>query len=81
MSHSRKRFAVVCWIGNSQKQGKRKCNRKFRRSEHMAISSDLLERLPYVSREVMSPWDLGGDGKRYHRLLSSAEVYRHVMGK
>jgi len=47
----------------------------------MAISSDLLERLPYVSREVMSPWDLGGDGKRYHRLLSSAEVYRRLMGK
>ena len=67
MSRSRKRTPISCWVCcKSQKRGKQVCNRKFRRREHQAISVGNYERLPLLPIEVMSSWDLGGDGKGYH---------------
>lgn len=57
MSRSRKKVCggtnAVC---KSQKKGKVACHRKFRRSK----------KLFYKMREVMDPWDLGGDGKQIY---------------
>lgn len=62
MTRSRKKNPVETHIGTSQKRGKQKCNRTFRRESKAALLTDKL--LPIRLREVMDQWNLGGDGKR-----------------
>ena len=69
MSRSRKRTPICCWVCcKSQKRGKQVCNRKFRRQERQKMGVGDIETLPLRTYEVMSPWDLGGDGKGYFRV-------------
>ena len=49
----------------SQKKGKQASNRKFRRKAHVLLHQGKAHLLPFKSFEVMSPWDLGGDGKHF----------------
>lgn len=82
MGKSRKRTPISCWVCcKSQKRGKRVCNRKFRRREHQAISVGEYEKLPFLTIEVMSPWDLGGDGKGYFRGDPQEEWFIKLMRK
>ena len=82
MSRSRKRTPVTCWVGcKSQKRGKQICSRKFRRQVHQLISVGRLEQLPFLMREVMESWDLGGDGKGYVHADSSEEWFVKMMRK
>ena len=82
MSRSKKRTPVTCWVGcKSQKRGKQVCNRKFRRRERISISTNLFERIPHLSIEVMDPWNLGGDGKVYFHADPSDEWYIKLMRK
>ena len=82
MSRSKKRTPVTCWVGcKSQKRGKQVCNRKFRRRERISISTNLFERIPHLSIEVMDPWNLGGDGKVYFHAGPSDEWYIKLMRK
>lgn len=48
----------------SEKDDKRRMNRKIRRRENM---KDLLDEgyLPVLKNEAMSEWDMGKDGKHY----------------
>lgn len=82
MSKSRKRTPICCWVCcKSQKRGKKVCNRKFRRREHQSISVGDYDKLPLTTIEVMSPWDLGGDGKGYHHGAPTDEWYIKMMRK
>ena len=68
MGKSRKRIPVSTWCCcKSQKRGKQLCHRMFRRQERLIIYTNQFERLPYRQWEIVSQWDLGGDGKCYHR--------------
>ena len=74
MSRSRKRMPVSTWCCcKSQKKGKQASSRKFRRKAHVLLHQGKAHLLPLKSFEVMSPWDLGGDGKHFcgFRLLPS----------
>ena len=82
MSRSKKRTPIGCWVCcKSQKQGKRICNRKFRRQEHQKINLGEFERLPFRTFEVMNPWDLSGDGKGYFHSRPEEEWYIKLMRK
>jgi len=64
MSRSRKHYPCHTNIGcKSQKKGKQKSNKRFRRCVHQLIGQGDYEHLPVNQRELTSPWDLGGDGK------------------
>lgn len=79
MSRSRKRSPITCWVKcKSQKRGKQICGRKFRRRVHQFISVGKIELLPFLAREVMESWDLGGDGKGYIHAdsMGSAKMMR-----
>ena len=39
----------------------------FRRQERIMIHTNQFARLPYRQWEIVSQWDLGGDGKWYYR--------------
>jgi len=79
---SRKRTPISCWVCcKSQKRGKQVCNRKFRRREHQVIRVGEYERLPLLTIEIMSPWDLGGDGKGYHHGKPTEEWFIRMMRK
>ena len=82
MSRSRKRTpgGTRCCC-KSQKKGKRWCNRKFRRKEHLLMDSHLYEKLPLKNFEVMESWDLGGDGKGYFKGSPSEEWFVKLMRK
>ena len=82
MSRSRKRTSAGTWCCcKSQKRGKQHCNRKFRRMEHVFIKLGVFEMLPTHQREVMSQWDLGGDGKRYYGYAPDEVWYIKAMRK
>ena len=82
MSKSRKRTPVCCWVCcKSQKRGKQICNRKFRRREHQCISVGDYEELPLYTIEVISSWDLGGDGKAYQHGDPQEEWFTKMMRK
>lgn len=82
MSRSRKRTPVGCWVCcKSQKRGKQVCNRKFRRQERQKMGVGDIETLPLRTYEVMSPWDLGGDGKGYFHPKPEEEWYIRLMRK
>lgn len=82
MSKSRKRTPVSCNVCcNSQKQGKRACNRMFRRRARQLILLEDYERLPYFPIEVMETWNLGGDGKSYFHASPQDEWFIRLMRK
>ena len=81
MSRSWKRTPVTCWIGNSQKRGKRMCNRLFRRIERQAVCAKQFDLLPHQPKEVMDQWDLGGDGKAFLHVDPSEDLYIRLMRK
>ena len=72
---------MTCWVGNSQKRGKRMCNRLFRRTERQAVCANLFDLLPLRPKEVMNQWDLGGDGKAFHHADSAGEWFLRLMRK
>ena len=65
MGKSFKRTAAGTWITCSQKRGKTKSHRRFRRRERTMIQSARYDRLPRLQRELTNQWNLGGDGKTY----------------
>lgn len=77
MTRSRKKNPVETYIGTSQKRGKQKCNRLFRRECKAALLTDKL--LPIRLREVMDQWNLGGDGK--HRIQQDDSCYTKSLRK
>ena len=81
MSRSRKRTPACCWVGQSQKKGKRFCNRKFRRTERRFIGTGEYQRIPLRTIEVMNPYNLGGDGKGYKRGTPDEEWFVKLMRK
>ena len=82
MSRSRKRTPICCWVCcKSQKRGKRMCNRKFRHQERQKMSVGDFHTLPLRTHEVMSPWNLGGDGKGYFHPQPEEEWYIRLMRK
>ena len=91
MSRSIKKNPGHTWCGRSQKKGKRFCNRRFRRNEHLAVSTGNFISLPLRTRELTNQCDLGGDGKgffcphRKNRFTLHIEdvelVYRKILRK
>ena len=82
MSKSRKRTPVSTWCCcKSQKQGKQFCHRMFRRQERVMIHTNQFERLPCRQWEIVSQWDLGGDGKCYYRGDPTEEWFVKLMRK
>ena len=82
MSRSRKRMPVSTWCCcKSQKKGKQASNRKFRRKAHVLLHQGKAHLLPFKSFEVMSPWDLGGDGKHFWGFHLAEEWYAKLMRK
>ena len=82
MSRSKKRTPVCCWVCcKSQKRGKQVCNRKFRRQQRQKMRVGDYQLLPLRTFEVMSPWDLGGDGKAYQHGSPTDEWYIKMMRK
>ena len=82
MSKSRKRTPVSTWCCcKSQKQGKQFCHRMFRRQERVMIHKNQFERLPCRQWEIVSQWDLGGDGKCYYRGDPTEEWFVKLMRK
>jgi hypothetical protein len=82
MGKSRKKTPVSTWCCcKSQKQGKLICHRKFRRKERTLIHSDKFEHLPYRQWELVSQWNLGGDGTCYFHGDSTEEWYVKLMRK
>ena len=82
MSRSKKRAPVStgCCC-KSQKRGKQRSSRKFRRFEHQMVATENYDRLLHRSYEVMEPWSLGGDGKFYYKADPHDEWYTKLMRK
>lgn len=82
MSKSTKRTPVSTWCCcKSQKRGKQICHRKFRRKERMLILQEKWEGIPFRLREVVDPWDLGGDGKVFWCLAHTDDRLVKLMRK
>ncbi len=82
MSRSRKRMPVSTWCCyKSQKKGKQASSRKFRRKANVLLHQGKAHLLPLKSFEVMSPWDLGGDGKHFCGFHPEEEWYVKLMRK
>ena len=82
MSRSRKRMPGSTWCCcKSQKKGKQVSSRKFRRKAHALLHQGKAHLLPLKSFEVMSPWDLGGDGKHFWGFHLDEEWYAKLMRK
>ena len=64
MSRSKKKKPFFTYVGCSQKAGKVKANKRFRRLVKMRLHAGSTS-LPLKSIEVTSPYDLGGDGKHF----------------
>lgn len=82
MSRSRKKVCggTICCC-KSQKRGKQIASRRFRRNEHRLIAMGKYYSLPIRSRELTSPWDLGGDGKTVYSRTPGDEVYERYIRK
>ena len=65
MGKSFKKTCAGTWVAHSQKKGKAKCHRRFRRRERTMIQTAKYDRLPLLQRELTNQYDLGGDGKAY----------------
>ena len=82
MSRSRKRMPGSTWCCcKSQKKGKQASSRKFRRKAHVLLHQGKDHLLPLKSFEVMSPWNLGGDGKAFFGFHPEEEWYVKLMRK
>ena len=82
MSRSRKRMPGSTWCCcKSQKRGKQASSRKFRRKAHVLLHQGRDHLLPLKPFEVMSPWDLGGDGKHFWGFYPEEVWYIKVMRK
>ena len=82
MSRSRKRMPGSTWCCcKSQKRGKQASSRKFRRMMRVLLHQGKNHLLPLKSFEVMSPWDLGGDGKAFFGFHPEEEWYVKLMRK
>ena len=82
MSRSRKRMPGSTWCYcKSQKKGKQASSRKFRRKAHVLLHQGKTHLLPLKSFEVMSPWDLGGDGKAFFGFHPEEEWFVKLMRK
>ena len=68
MGKSRKKTCAGTWVACSQKRGKAKSHRRFRRRERTMIQNAKYDRLPLLQRELTNQYDLGGDGKAYWRV-------------
>lgn len=68
MSRSKRKTPVFKYVDCSNKQSKRRCNRKFRRIAKECIISD--KELPFKTDEVMTEWSFDGDGRRYIKKVS-----------
>ena len=65
MGKSRKKTCAGTWVACSQKKGKARSHRRFRRLERTMIQSTRYDHLPHLQRELTNQYDLGGDGKAY----------------
>jgi hypothetical protein len=65
MGQSFKKTCAGTWLARSQKRGKTKSHRRFRRRERTMIQNARYDRLPLLQRELTNQYDLGGDGKAY----------------
>ena len=82
MGKSKKRTPISTFCcSKSQKRGKQICHRKYRRIEHMMLRSNNDEHLPIRQYEIVSPWNLGGDGKVYWGHYPDKEWYKKLMRK
>lgn len=82
MSRSRKRMpASTSCCCKSQKKGKQASSRKFRHKAKALLHQGKHHLLPLKSFEVMSPWDLGGDGKAFFGFHVDEEWYAKLMRK
>ena len=82
MGKSRKRTPVSTWCCcKSQKKGKQASSRKFRRKAHVLLHQRRDHLLPLKPFEVMSPWDLGGDGKAFFGFHPDEEWFIKLMRK
>lgn len=77
MSRSRKKTPITTFVGRSQKQSKRQCNKRFRRLVHQRIGTDY--HIPHHVKEVMDVWVMQGDGK--FRWTSDMDNYEKMMRK
>lgn len=76
MSRSKKKFPAGVWCGcKSQKKGKRVASKRFRRYTKILIAQAKYDLLPKRSIEITSPWDLGGDGKRFRYYSPEMGIY------
>lgn len=64
MSRSKKKKPFFTYTSHTQKAGKVKANKRFRRLVKMRLRAGSTN-LPLKSIEVTSPYDLGGDGKHF----------------
>ena len=74
MGKSRKKTCAGTWVARSQKRGKTKSHRRFRRQERTMIQSARYERVPFLQRELTDQYDLGGDGKAYWHVNDELRV-------
>ena len=64
MSRSKKKKPFFTYTSHTQKAGKVKANKRFRRLVKVRLRVGSTN-LPLKSIEVTSPYDLGGDGKHF----------------
>ena len=82
MSRSKKKFPAGVWCGcKSQKKGKRVASKRFRRYTKILIAQAKYDLLPKRSIVITSPWDLGGDGKRFYGYHPECEWHARIMRK
>ena len=82
MGKSKKRTPAGTWCNcKSQKHGKQISHRKFRRVEHVLVNSRFYERLPFRHWEIVSQWDLGGDGKCFMGYHPDEDWFIKLMRK
>lgn len=74
MGKSKKKTCAGTWVACSQKKGKIRSHRRFRRRERTMIQSARFDRLPYSQRELTNQYDLGGDGKAYWHVNDEMRV-------
>jgi hypothetical protein len=73
MSRSFKKNSICGIAGDSDKKGKQKANRKFRRKEKMFLQMSFFNKIPIKLREVFNVYDLPKDGKAYFGKLKNKD--------
>ena len=81
-SRSRKKFpARVNCCCKSQKKGKKVASKRFRRKVKVLMHQESYEQLPFLSIELTSPWNLGGDGNSFYGFRIEYDRNEKVMRK